>query len=154
MKIRHGQIVRYFKPNDLTLFQLAILANEAHELHPQYSVLGRQCYFFASLIYSAAERHFGHRPSLRPNITPEETETVYIIDSYLSNKSGRWHGLQVNVVEEEDVTALITNYKVAEVSELNEVIDENTIFTTRILLLRFYRLQRNKVIGRINEAIS
>ena len=94
-----GQNVQYFKPNHLSLFELALLANVVHDLYPTYSLLGRQCYFYANLVYTAAKIHFGVCPCPSKNID-ETQDMVYIIDSHwhLSNKFGRWKGLRKNIL--------------------------------------------------------
>lgn len=116
----HGECVGNFKPNDLSLFQLAILAQEAHKLHPNYTLLKRQCYFYANLVYTAAETHFGVRPSRNADATAQD-EFIYKIDSHLENKDGRIGGYKVNIINQQDVDDLIKSYKAAHTRILSDI---------------------------------
>lgn len=123
----HGECVGYFKPNNLSLFQLAILAQEAHTLHPHYTLLKRQCYFYANLIYSAAETHFGIRPSR--NADAARDEYIYTIDSHLQDKDGRFGGFKVNIVNQNDIEELIRSYKAAHTKIMSEIMVKSNMKT-------------------------
>ena len=49
-----GRVVRQFNPKGLTFSQLVTLANIVHNHHPLYSLLKRQCYWFANIVYLVA----------------------------------------------------------------------------------------------------
>ena len=116
-----GQNVQYFKPNRLTLFELVLLAYVVDMLYPEYSQLGN--HFYASLVYAAVEKHFGVHPS--KNADDSETqEMVYIINSHLSNKFGRWKGdksLMVHRIEPQVVSDVINKYKEVYPQEITKV---------------------------------
>jgi hypothetical protein len=67
----HGQIVAYFKPHQLTLFDLAVLAQVVHNMHPRYTILGEQCYFMPAL--SILQEIFG----ISPSQSADEKKTLY-----------------------------------------------------------------------------
>ena len=115
----HGENVQFFKPNNLTLFELVVLADTAHTLHPNYSIMGTQCYFYAGLVYTAAMVHGG----MKPVDDADGGETVYICGSYLSDKYGRWKGLKVTKVDpgSDSVKELIARFKVELRSEMSNV---------------------------------
>jgi hypothetical protein len=107
----HGQIVQYFKPNDLTLFQLAAIANMVNILFPNYSKLDNHCYFYAALVYAVA-RDIG---KIRPSVNADEGgDLLYNIDSHLFDKFGRWKGLKVASVDPELVAQIVKLYKKSE----------------------------------------
>ena len=103
----HGPIVRYFKPNHLTLFSLVLLADVVHEIHPTSSILGEQCYFYVRLVYTALENYFGTSTSAHENKDP-----VCDIDLPLFIEYGHWKGSMVNKIEEETVSKVITMFKI------------------------------------------
>ena len=72
----YGQIVQYFKPEKLSLFEFAILAHTVHETNPKYSVLDSQCYFYAALVYAAVEKIAGVLAS--ESADKSQTELVHI----------------------------------------------------------------------------
>ena len=119
----HGQNVRYFKPNNLSLFELALLANTIHIMFPRYSLLEHQCYFFASLICATVETHFGIQPSKLCN-DPDSgnSQNDYVIDSHLPNNYGRWKGMKVQVVNPEDVAKVVRKFKTEHTSVISQVI--------------------------------
>lgn len=116
LKRFHGQYVRYFKPNNLSLFELALLANTIHDTFPRYSILEHQCYFFAGLICASVEHYFGIQPSKSFN----DSEN-YIIDSHLPNNHGRWKGVKVHTVNPEHVVQAIRNFKKEHTTVISKV---------------------------------
>ena len=106
----HGQIVRYFKPDHLTLFELVHLAHVVHKMHPTSSFLGEQCYFYVRLVYTALENYFCVTASKSAD---ESKDLVCNVDSHLSIKYGHWKGPMVNKIDEETVSKVITMYKIA-----------------------------------------
>ena len=104
----HAQNVQYFKPNDLTLFQLAIVADVIHKLFPNYTSLDKHCYFYAGLVYAVAQQIGGIRPLINADETKDD---VYHIDKHLFDKFGRWNGLKVADVDAGIVTSVVKIYK-------------------------------------------
>jgi hypothetical protein len=54
-----GEMVRDIQPLNLTLFELVVLSHVAHQLHPTYSLLEEQCFFFGALIFAAVDMKWG-----------------------------------------------------------------------------------------------
>jgi hypothetical protein len=50
-----GTTLQHFKPKNLTFFKLVVLAHVVHRQYPHYTCLRKNCIFYASLIYDAAE---------------------------------------------------------------------------------------------------
>jgi hypothetical protein len=115
-----GENVRYFKPNRLTLFEIALLANVVHKLHPEYSCLQDHSYHYVDLVYSAIEKHFGVCCS--EDASDQDGILVKVDGSRLSNKYGRWRGVMVNRTKEEDVDLVISTYKDAYTEAVHTVI--------------------------------
>jgi len=119
----HGQVLQYFKPQNLTLFDLAIIAEVVHDANPYYEILNSQCYFYAALVYAAAEK-FSTIPVSESADAPQ-TELVEIRGSYLSNRYGRWRGLKVTKVDPDSlvVEAILLR---AQESRRRELDDDET----------------------------
>jgi hypothetical protein len=88
----HGQMVRYFKPDHLTLFEVVLLAHVVHELHPTSSILEERLFFYVRLVYTALENCFAF---IGASKSADETKDL------------------VNKIEEEIVSKVITLYKIA-----------------------------------------
>ena len=50
-----GENLESFYPEMLTLFELVLIAYVVHKLYPYYTKLGKNCYFFAGLVYAVAK---------------------------------------------------------------------------------------------------
>ena len=94
----HGDNMQSFKPNRLTLFEFVLLAHVVHKQYPNYTQLGKHCFFFASLVYDAALRYGGVRPS---------NET----DADRADDRGRWNGMKVSKVDPRAVSRIVTKFK-------------------------------------------
>jgi hypothetical protein len=107
-----GQTMEYFKPNHVTLFNIALLADVVHEMYPTYSVVGEQCFFYARVIYTAVKDIFGICPS---QSSDEGQPLVYDIDLHLTNagRYGRWKNLCVSSMDEETVSKVRAAYLLA-----------------------------------------
>jgi hypothetical protein len=53
-----GSSIRFFKPVELSLFDVALLGSVVHEVAPIYGLFDNQCYMFASVIFDAVVQHF------------------------------------------------------------------------------------------------
>jgi len=100
-----GEMVKFFKPVRLNLFELALLAHVAHVSNPHYAVLNTQCFFYAGLVYAAAERYAGSVDRFDPSISGKDK--VFIRGSSLSNKYGRWNSIKVTSDLDNDSPAVI-----------------------------------------------
>jgi hypothetical protein len=130
-----AQNVNFFEPNDLTLFQFAILANEVHKLYPKYTLFDSQCYFYVALVYAAAHQHFKKRPS-------DETA----IDSHLPDRFGCCNSMKVNKFDPLAISAAIGEYKVAYtrlISEVKFMIIKITIFYYCLILYRLTKVGKD-----------
>jgi hypothetical protein len=115
-----GENMRYLKPDRMTLYDLALLANVVHLLHPKYVLLRGQSYSYADLIYTAIKQHFGVHCS--EDCKENQNNLVYVDGSCLSNKYGRYKGVMINRTDPEDVSLAINSYKEAYAKEMHSVI--------------------------------
>ena len=117
----HGQNVQFFRPNHLKLYELAFLAHIAHDMHPSYSLLNTQCYFYAALIYATAENY--GQVLADESADKSQDDLVYIHGLHLSDKYGRWNGVKVTDIspDSHDVQALIQCFRVDIVVEIDNV---------------------------------
>ena len=81
-----GQMLQYFKPRNLSLFQLAVIAQVVHTSYPNYAILNTQCYYYATLVYAVAKKIGGIKAS--EGMDKENIDLVSISGSYLSNHYG------------------------------------------------------------------
>ena len=119
----HGQNLRHFKPaKSLTLFELMVLANAAHELHPRYILLKEQCYFYSALIYSAIQHNYGAVLS---------NQNQDVIQSF-----GRWQGFKVSDVDHElYVVPLVKRFKEVYTREIADIARvSSSIFQTELTI--------------------
>ena len=115
-----SQNVQYFLPNHLTLFELAILAHVVHMEYPTYSLLGEDCYFYATLVYQVAKTYFGACPLVNADKTQDNL--IYHIDSHLPARYGCWNGLMVKRVNTKFVSHVVAKYKKAHTEFIAQVI--------------------------------
>lgn len=114
-----GENMRYIIPNRLSLFDLALLANVVHMLHPEYLHFKDQSYFYADLVYASIKEHFGVRYSEDAN--EKESRLVFVDGSCLSGKYGRWNGVMINRTEPEEVSLVISTFKEVRTQEVSKV---------------------------------
>jgi hypothetical protein len=116
----HGQIMGYFKPRQLSLLNLVVLAQVVHAQHPTYTLLREQCFFYARLVYVAIGDIFGISPSQSAD---ENQDVVLDIDSHLTMtpRIGRWKGLLVNVVDADTVSKIKDPYTSAYREQVQKV---------------------------------
>jgi len=112
---RNPQTLRSFSPNRLTLFEFCLIAYVVHKLYPNYTTVGTNCYFFAGLVYAAAELYGGIRPG---------TNTTSNLSQH-----GRWNGVKVSRVKHEDATRVVSKFK----QLLSEQIGKVSLCSFRLL---------------------
>lgn len=95
-----AETIRNIKPKNFTLFQLAVLSHAAHELHPTYSLLKEQCFFYAGIIFAAVHMNWG-----------ADASKMEGSDLHASSNFGRWKGYKVQRVDSGDVSTLISKYE-------------------------------------------
>ena len=113
-----GENMRYIKLNRLSLYDLALLANAVHNIHPTYELLQNQCYYFADIVFNAVEQHFG---VCAEDANKIQDGLVYVDGSCLSNKYGRWRGVMINKTRPEDISLAIKTYKEARTEDMKFV---------------------------------
>jgi len=91
-----GTKLRSFKPKRLKFFEFVILALVVHRRFPHYTKLGKNCIFYASLMYASAERYGGNANSCSENNHPNV---------------GRWRGLKVTKVDSDLVSDVVRRFK-------------------------------------------
>lgn len=125
-----GQVVQYFKPQHLTLYDFALFAHVVHESNPFYSILNTQCYYYAALVYAAAERYSQELGFERGNHSKE------IYGSHLSDKYGRWNGLKVTSIARDslEVDAIISLFKTEHQSAMSEFQSKVFLCSDKILM--------------------
>jgi hypothetical protein len=98
----NGHIVRQLQPQRLTLFHLIVLATTVHNHAPLYSLLKRQCYWFANTIFFVIfNRYSCSTIPTGGNPCDETIDDVYIpLNHYLPDLGGRWMGVRVSNISE------------------------------------------------------
>jgi len=93
------QIVQYFKHENLSLFELAIIAELVHKTNPTYAILSTQCYYlFCFGICN--RRKILKGPSFGKRWDKFQPGLVEIRGSpHLTKRYGRWNGLKVTNVD-------------------------------------------------------
>ena len=108
-----GQIVDHFKPHELSLFNFVLLSHVVHVMHPTYTILNHQCFFYARLIYIATKTIFGISFSQSADDSEVEITGPF--------KYGRWKGVLVNIVDRATVAQVEAAYTVAHRDQLAKV---------------------------------
>ena len=95
-----------FKPKRLKLIHMAILADVVHEYYPIYALFLRQCYWFASLIFLAAQiidQDLDGQKKLRDSDNTADLDNTADSDLFYlpyhllsSDKAGCWKGIRIN----------------------------------------------------------
>jgi len=100
-----GEVIQTVEPDDLTFFDLTILAHVAHELHPTYEYLKEQCYFYSGLVFGAVAAEWD-RTGTRTFNQPGH---------------GRYKGYKVKLVEGAEISKLIENYRLVRPRVISKV---------------------------------
>jgi hypothetical protein len=90
-----GQTVGQIQTHGLSLFQLLVLAQTIHEYAPCYSTLGRNCYWYASILMH----------------TTAEIVGVDHVDSYLPQKSGTFKNFKIIQIKPQEIAEIVHDYK-------------------------------------------
>src|SRR6266545_1668084 len=105
-----GQVIWQIRPQFLTLFQLAILADIVHNYALLYSLFKRQCYWFASIICAVILK-ICTCTSVSPQGLRQSDNIRIPPNSYLPDLAGRWMGILVTRVEETVLKIIIDKYE-------------------------------------------
>ena len=101
-----GTELRGFRPKNLMMFQLVLLANVVHQKYPKYTQLGPSCLFYASLVYKAAEMFGGNAGA---------------VGGHAPQLIGHWQGVKVTKVDSQMVSRVVGNFKRALSHQIAEV---------------------------------
>lgn len=90
-------VIRQLEPEeDLYLFEFGILIDVVHKEAPNYDLLKRQCYWFASIICEVITLLYGNK------LAKKSKDVRPTPNDYLPNIAGRWKNLLI-VAPEDDV---------------------------------------------------
>lgn len=100
-----SRIMRQLKPENLSFFELIILANTVHDYAPLYSLFRRQCFWFSNTIYDVIEKSYKCEIAQDEAYESGELDSDIRIppDVYLPSLAGRWKGILVTKVSEKVV---------------------------------------------------
>jgi hypothetical protein len=92
---RQGPVVGCLIPKNLNLFDFALLADAAHDSHPNYSYLKDQCYFYAALVFACVAIQWSRNSK----------------KSFLSSQPGRYRGVKVQWIDPSVPRDVVERYK-------------------------------------------
>lgn len=99
-------IMKQIQISNLSFFELAVLAHSIHEAEPNYSVLGTQCYWFATTICNIIESVYDCTSIVAGSRTGMSNTT-----DYLPELSGRVKGVLITNLNEEATSGLTTKFR-------------------------------------------
>jgi hypothetical protein len=114
-----GQTIRQLVPHDLSLFNLVVLANVVHEHHPVYSLLRRQCYWYANTIFEVIS--LSNACTILGAPTLEFDDVRIPPRLYLPDLAGRWMGLRISIVSAKIVELMKGKFEDRSARELTTV---------------------------------
>lgn len=96
--------IQQLRPQNLSLFDFAVLADTVHKHDPHYSKFKHQCYWFASIICDIVLKEY--------TCTSVGGAGKGIIPStdYLPAQEGRWMSIMISSVEEEDLRVVTSEF--------------------------------------------
>ena len=99
------------KPNSLSLFDLAVLADSVHDHDPLYSVLKHHCYWFAGIVCAVIEKVYPCTTIHSKKYAPVSEDTICIpANDSLPDLAGRMMGISVCKVEGAIVSVVASNF--------------------------------------------
>jgi hypothetical protein len=122
--------IKQIRPQSLSLFELAVLADTIHNYDPHYSTFKHQCFWFATAVCDVVVREWncitvtGNAPSVSRD---------QVQDHYLPDVQGRWRGIKINKAEDTVSSAIASNFRKYLEEKENEV---SFIFYPRCHLLK------------------
>lgn len=114
-----GRNARQIKPNNLTLFELAVLAEAVHDFASDYSYLERNCYWFCNMVVDAIIEIF----HVDDSVDPKDGRICQYkpIDPYQSDISGRWRGWKISQTDPTELSKIVHDFKKAHTAAISEV---------------------------------
>ena len=130
--IKLNSCIRLFKPQELSLFDLVLLAKVVNTYAPIYGLFDNHCYMFASVIFDAVVQLFSHTqtpgiiPAPSPETSPPRNANRLVLpisqDATDQSAAGHWAGLLVldPIVKSTIVKIIMTHF----VTERKSFLDE------------------------------
>jgi len=101
-----AQVARSFKPKNLNLLHMSILAHVVHSEYPLYSLFQNNCYWFANLTYICARAIDSTIIASLDSDFPEQEDCGNLIEMFflpfhmfIPSVAGRWMGFKVSEVQ-------------------------------------------------------
>ena len=95
-----------FRPKNLNLFHLALLAHVVHVQNPLYALFKSQCYWFASTVFYAAQiidrdlsatTHLAGISLDNSDASSKENDMIFLpFHLYMPKEAGRWKGIRIS----------------------------------------------------------
>jgi hypothetical protein len=124
---RHGQCMKYFQPRqELSLFDLALIADAVHKQSLKYTPLKKNCYFYAAVVYAVAKVRFDPKKESEDESSDiskndEGTGFVYVSHSRLSDRFGCWNGMMMDNINPEVVKEALELFESDHIEETARV---------------------------------
>lgn len=103
--------IRQLRPEAMSLFDLAVLADVVHDHDPLYSLFQHQCFWFASLVCEVVESVYVCRKVGGATGRKSISDICIPPNDYLPDLAGRWAGILINKVEEAVSSAVALNFR-------------------------------------------
>ena len=127
--LRGDETIRKFKPVELSLFDVALLAKVVHDYAPIYGLFDNQCYMFASVMFDAVVKLYtlpdsaynsnhqapstpsGPVPAPSPEVGAPSNANLLLVPT--PDKSGRWSGVLIidPIVKSTIVEVVMSRFK-------------------------------------------
>ena len=112
------QNIRQICPQSLSLFELVVLADAIHNYDPQYTVLKRQCFWFATTLCDVV---IGEYDCITVTGSAPSVSRDEVCNRYLPNEEGRWMGMKVCQPEDRETSVIASNFQKYLQEKENEV---------------------------------
>lgn len=127
-----ARVTKTFKPKNLTLYHLALLAEVVHKEYPLYSLFRRQCYWFAIIIFIILQYLDKNPPPESDGLFNEpfddpfddgDLDQFYMpFHLYMPEISGRWAGFKISAPSKVVISAIIKKFHVEFKARMAEVL--------------------------------
>jgi hypothetical protein len=99
--LKSGLNIKQIKLESLTLFELIVLADAAHNCEPLYKTLATQCFWFSSVVFGDVAREYKCKIV---NMSAQGRPPSASQENYLPNKEGTWNGYRIYYADEADIS--------------------------------------------------
>jgi hypothetical protein len=100
--------IRQLSPSGLSLFDLVVLADCIHESEPDYTTLGTQCFWFASMVCNVVEQEYTSDVITGPSSSSGGQSIGST--NYLPDLSGRVKGVLVSRLDDEATLDMVSKF--------------------------------------------